>query len=96
MFSTTNEKAEAAFVAAKCGEEFCSRKNRRRYYSGIYGSTKLLLAFLQLEKKKKKKKKQKQMQKKKKKKQKKQQKKKVNLSQQSRRRFQLSANLWKP
>ena len=34
MFSTTNEKAEAAFVAAKCGEEFCSRKNRRRYYSG--------------------------------------------------------------
>ena len=94
MFSTTNEKAEAAFVAAKCGEEFCSRKNRRRYYSGIYGSTKLLLAFLQLEKKKKKKK-QKQK-KKKKKKQKKQQKKKVNLSQQSPRRFQLSANLWKP
>ena len=93
MFSTTNEKSEAAFVAAKCGEKFCSRKNRRRYYSGIYGSTKLLLAFLQLEKKKKKKQ---QKQKKKKKKKKKKQKKKVNLSQQSPRRFQLSANLWRP
>ena len=49
MFSTTNEKSEAAFVAAKCGVKICSRKNRWRYYSGIYGSTKLILVFFAAE-----------------------------------------------